>query len=162
MSKYSAARDLDLKARTKWYVFANRSEAVIYKDSHDHKFQFIERMLNPEGNLAEQDLDSDRPGRGFSSADGVFHHALDRRYKRHETLAKRFALAIGRTLEVAQREGRFSELVVAAEPHFLGLLRELLPAAVRHVITSEVPREYSQGSDQELRTQILRAIESMG
>ena len=122
MSKYSAAGYLNLSQKTKWYVIASRVSAVIYTNGSDHKFHFLDRLSNPQGCLREIDLDSDKPGRGFSSPGVAFHHSLDRRSKSHEQVAKRFARKIGRILERAQRENRFDNLVLVAEPHFLGLL----------------------------------------
>jgi protein required for attachment to host cells len=159
MSKYSAARDLDLTTQVTWYVLANRTGAVIYRDSPERHFQFVERLTNLTGKIQEMELDSDRPGRAFSSAPGgQVRHSLDRRNNRHEASARRFASQIGNVLEAAYREERFNELVLVAEPHFLGLLRAALSDGVRNVVAHEVAREYTQGSDDELRGQVLTAI----
>ena len=161
MGKYTAARDLDLSVKKRWYVVANRTDAVFYKDTRDHKFAFVERLGNPAGKLTEMELDSDKPGRGFSSAsNGSIHHSLDRRSHRHEKVAKDFARKIADSLEEAFKGDHMNEVVLVAESHFLGLIREVLPLAVRKLVKHEVNREYVQGSDQELHRLILKAIES--
>jgi protein required for attachment to host cells len=160
VGRYSAARDLDLAARIRWYVLANRTEAVIYVDGDDRKFHFLERMSNPSGQLAERELTSDRPGRSYSSAaGGTVHHSLDRhRAQKHEEAARRFARSISQTLETARNEGRFGSLVLVAEPHFLGLLRDALPSSVQRTVRHEVNHEYGNASEDELRVQVLHAI----
>jgi protein required for attachment to host cells len=156
----SAAR-LEVRNSVRWYVVANRLEAVFYQDTRDTKFQFVDRLKNPRGNSLEGELDSARPGSGTSSAgNGTIRHGLDRTFHHHERVAKKFAEVIARSLAKKAQEGQFNELVLAAEPHFLGLLRASLSPQVRHLIKSEVNREYAQGSDLELYQNILRAIEA--
>jgi protein required for attachment to host cells len=143
-----------------WYVLANLSGAVIYEDFRDQKFKFIERMRNSRGRLTEGQMDSDRPGRGFSSAgSGTIRHGLDRTFHHHEQDAVRFARTIANHLTRKNKEEAFQSLVLVAEPHFLGLLRQALPEAIHGLIRHEVPREYLEGSDADLKRSIEAAIQ---
>lgn len=161
MGKYSAARDLDLSVKTRWYVVANRVEAVLYRDRPEHPFEFVERLSNPKGRLTEAELDSDRPGRSFSSAPGsTVRHGLDQRHVHHEQAAVQFAHHIGQVLWHALLDHQFARLVIVAEPHFLGLIRQSLPEQVTRLIEHEIPREFHEGSDAELRDYILRKIQT--
>lgn len=136
-----------VEVRTKWYVFANRSEAAIYLDGTDRRFHLILRLTNRDGRAKERDLDSDRPGRnGSSNPRGIYLHRLDRRHHRHEVLALRFAAKIAKALTGDHYLRRFDDLVLIAEPHFLGLIRSALGAPVRECITQEIGREYDLGS----------------
>lgn len=160
MGRYSAARDLDLEIKTRWYVVANRSSAVLYEDNNTAKFRFLNRLSNSKGSLFNVDLTSDKPGKTISSAaGGTIHHSLERRATQHDEVAKKFAKKIAANLETAYREKRFKDLVLVAEPHFLGLLREALNTPVLEAITHEIPKEYARGSDHQLRQLILNAIE---
>jgi protein required for attachment to host cells len=87
---------------------------------------------------------------------------MDRRFTHHERVARKFAHRIGLWLSEARRKGAFGDLVIAAEPHFLGLLRGELDAETRSALRHEVPREYAQGSDEEIRARILEAIIEKG
>lgn len=159
MGKYSAARDLDLSNSVRWYVVANRVATVIYKDRPGHPFKFVERLCNPEGRKTETDLDSDRPGRGFSSAPGsAIRHGLDRRHVHHEQSAKKFAALIGKVIAQADREDRFGKLVIVAEPHFLGLLRAALPEQVKQKVEFEIHHELHQGSDETIQEYIYQKM----
>lgn len=161
MGKVTPGKGIDFSTTARWYVVANRTDAVFYVEGQDHQFHFIDRLTNKKGNYTESELDSDRPGRGYSSAaGGTIHHSMDRRNQKHETVAKDFADRIAHALGSARRENRFKDVVLVAEPHFLGLLREHLDAETRAKIAHEVHREYLEGSDSEIRERILDAIKT--
>ncbi|MBU6153522.1 MAG: host attachment protein [Bdellovibrionales bacterium] len=146
-------------AHRTWYVLANRSDAVFYEDHKDQKFKFKERLKNRKGHLTEGQLDSDRPGSGFSSAGGgTIRHGLDRTFQHHERVASAFANVIANLLARRKREGALDALILVAEPHFLGLLRKALPKDLQSLIRHEIPREYLEGSDEDLKNAIERAI----
>ncbi len=148
----------DLRNNKKWYVLANRTDAVIYKDAARAKFEFVERLSHSPGRLTESQLNSDRPGRGNSSATRSIRHSLDRHHQHHENEAKSFARKIASTLEKAQSEERFAKIVLVAEPHFLGLLKAVLSRSVKQSIQHTLPKEYRQGSDRQLRSLVFNAI----
>ncbi len=50
--------------------------------------------------------------------------------------------------------------MLAAEPHFLGLLREKLDLQTKNAVLHEIPHEYKRGSEGEIRSLVLKAIES--
>jgi protein required for attachment to host cells len=153
-------RDRTVRERkTRWFVFANRTDAVFYLDLPAHHFRFVDRLENPAGSRMESDFDSDRPGSGMSSAgDGTIRHSLDRRFHHAERNIEQFAGAVARRLEEALGHHEFTELVMVAEPHFLGVLRSKLSPGVRDRVRHEVHRELIQGSDDELRAAAIRAI----
>lgn len=159
MGKYSAARDLDLKTKTHWYLVASRIGAAIYEGLPGHHFRFVTRMENPKGKLMDTELTSDRSGRSFSSSQGSqIRHGLGRERSPHERAAAHFAGVIGKSLEQAIREERFSDLVILAEPHFLGLIRKELPEVVKVRLKMEIPREFAQGSDAELEVYLKNKL----
>lgn len=160
MSKRTPRSYIDSAARPVWwYVVASRTGAAIYEDGEDKRFRFIERLENKKGQLTEGELDSDKPGRGFSSGGGgVVSHGLDRRSQQHELVAEKFAKRIAEVLLAARTERRFSDLVLVAEPHFLGLLRSALDAGTKALVRYEVGREYAKAPNSELRSLILKAI----
>jgi protein required for attachment to host cells len=147
------------KSKIRWYLLANRVGAVIYEDQPDAPFSFVERMKNPKGHALEGQLDSDRPGMMRSSGGGgTIHHGMDKTFHHHEQAAAHFAKAIAKKLLEKKREQKFTELIIAAEPHFLGLIRQELAPELKSLILYEVNREYLEGSDQEMCRAILKAI----
>ena len=144
----------------RWYVVANRIEAAFYAEGRDEEFHFVERLENADGRLTEKELDSDKPGRGFSSSSGTVHHSLDRRSHRHENVAKKFAHQIAGMLDSNRQKGTYKDLVLVAEPHFLGLLRAELTSPTRELVSHEVGHDYARASDSELEAQIRAAMDS--
>jgi protein required for attachment to host cells len=153
---------IEFKTWIRWYVLANQTEASLYRTTRETKFKFIERFHNQAGRKHERDLDSDGPGKSFSSASpSTIHHSLDRSFHHHEFAAKQFAKTVAQRLDHAASEGLYTELVLVCEPQFLGLLRAEISDRVRKLISHEVNREYSNGSDQEMHSLILKAMEEM-
>lgn len=114
-----------------WYLFASRTHGAIYERSLSKKPILIKELFNPSGAESERALNSDRPGRGYSSSPGrPVRHALDRRHRRREHGAVVFARSLSKILKEAELEKKFSSLVLVAEPHFLGILRSKLPKSV--------------------------------
>lgn len=159
MGSYYSFRQMDFGRKPNWYVLANRVSATIYSNGPSGKFTFLQRIDNKQGGMRESDLDSDKPGRGFSTAGGgVFRHSLDRRYQHHELVARKFAKRLGKFLDSALRKRAFGQLVLIAEPHFLGLLREAFPPAVKRVVEHEIKHRYRELSSERLHEQIQDAI----
>ena len=145
--------------KTRWYLVANRAGAVIYSETQNRPFHFVERIENPKGRKTEGELDSDRPGTGFSSAgSGTIRHSLDKTFHHHEAQSTLFANRLGEHLLREWREQHFDELVIAAEPRFLGMLRAGLSQELKSRVRHEIPHEFVEGSDQEIRDAIQMAI----
>lgn len=143
---------------TRWYVVANRTDAIIYRDGENKKFQPVEHLLNPEGNRKERDLDSDRPGKSNSNAPHTaYKHPMVSEHQRHDETVRKFSNRISRTLDSARSQGQFDELVLVAEPHFLGQLKSALSEPLKKCVVHQLPREYMD-TDRHLRTKILTAI----
>lgn len=133
-----------------WYLVANRAGAVIYAGTLNGTFHYMRRLKNPKARLTERELVADRPGRSFSSSRSGARHALAPRTRYHDEVAAAFARRIGRELEHAALAGEFSDLVILAEPKFLGMLNAELTGGVKSKVRKTVPREWRQGSDREL------------
>jgi len=107
-----------------WILIASRAGARIVEQQHDD-WTLLEEIENDAGRLRNSQLDSDRPGRTFSRTTAA-RHALSPAECSHDVVAERFARALAEHLDRARMEGRFSSLVLVAEPHFLGMLHNAL------------------------------------
>jgi protein required for attachment to host cells len=152
---------VDLTNSDQWFVVANRASAEIYREGPDHVFFLVLRLTNPEGSLQEQDLDSDKPGRGYSSAGGgTIHHSLDRRSHQHEEVARKFARAIIKKTEEKVNDKNSTQLVLIAEPHFLGLLRDALTPRLKKLVKETITKEFGLKSTEEMQRLIHSAIQA--
>ena len=106
-------------------------------------------LENPDGRLKDGDIDADRPGRSFDSG-GEGRHAMSREEAPHERVAADFAREIGATLAKARGEGRLAELVLVAEPRFLGLLRRALNTPTTACVVASVDKSLTHLAAAEL------------
>ena len=144
----------------RWYVVSNRTETNIYVEGEDRKLHFVNQILNLEGSLKEKSFDSDRPGTGVSSAGGgTIHHSLNRTFIHKEESAIKFGRRIAQTIQRSLNDQDFDELILVAEPHFMGILKEALGPEVLKKVKAEVKKEFpSSLTTDELRRVILKTI----
>jgi len=105
-------------------------------------------LADPDAHLHDRDFKSDRPGRKDDHAalhggrrGATAHHGVggETRPRAHEAVL--FAHRIAARLEQDRASGAPEHLVLVAGPRFLGLLREALPAAMRHQVTDEIHKD---------------------
>lgn len=129
-----------MAANKYWVVVAESSHARIF---HCNKagaaLEEETALVHPESRLHAQDLHSDLPGRTFDSG-GEGRHAMspDTDPKRHE--AEVFARELIAHIESARTSRKFEELILAASPAFLGLLRERMSSALRQRVIHTVSK----------------------
>lgn len=122
---------MDLKPSIRWYVVMNGNEAAIYRSSKEVRFALVEKIRNPRGSLQERELDSDRPGRGISSASRNIRHALDRTFHKHSKVMADFIKRMVRILVNAENNQEFTEWVLVAEPRLTGLMKAALTPSLQ-------------------------------
>jgi len=132
-------------------VVADQAEAIFYDTtSLQARPSEVGRISDPVAHLHEQDMVSDRPGRGHASVTGArYAMELEDEPRRHE--AVRFAKRIARRLDEARRRGEFEELIVVAGPPFLGVMREELSRPTRQRVVHEIRKDLVHGTVESLR-----------
>ena len=101
-----------------------------------------------------RDLVTDRPGRVYDSGGRTGHgpmtharHGANSDYDPHAIEVERFAKRIARRLDLERRNKSFDELVVIAEPRFLGVLRVHLSALTERIITRQAAKDLVRSDD---------------
>jgi protein required for attachment to host cells len=158
MGKVLAPKGFDPKFVRHWYLVANRIEAVVYAGRIGKDFHFVKRLKNPKGKLTETQLVADKPGRSFSRSRSGVRHGFAPHSLYHEQVAIQFARKIGKLLDRSLTDNEFTDLVVLAEPHFLGLMNQEFPEHVRKKVLREVPREWNEGSDRDLEKYLQKKL----
>lgn len=136
MGRVTIPKGFDPQPKNHWYLVANRSDAIIYGGGLNGTFHFVKRMSWP------------RALHPMGAVEGEMTPQAGTQL--HDMAAIQFAREITRTLDRAALKGEYSDLVVLAEPHFLGLLHRHFPKRVKESVRREIPREWKQGSDKEL------------
>lgn len=125
-----------------WVVVADRSKAKIYRVVKFPKLEEIAYLDHPESRLHNQDLTSDKPGRGFQSVGiGRYSYEPDMEPKQQE--AEKFAAYLGHHLSSAEKKGEFNRLYLFAGPSFLGMLRPHLSPETKKTVIAEVAKEFT-------------------
>jgi protein required for attachment to host cells len=116
--------------------------------SVDGGARLVERedLVNPEAEAPERGLFRDRSGRGHSARSGPAHALDDHRQQHLHEVEKRF---VRRLLERAERfvaEFGALELVLAMDPHLLGVLRAELDGTRLRVGVRELAENLTRQS----------------
>jgi len=142
-------------------VVADRSEARFYDAVAPRALlQPAGGLCDPQARLHDRDLESDRPGRLFSSARGadgrgaIARHGAGGERTAHKEGAQRFAKLIGKELDAQRALGSFDRIVLMAGPSFLGALRTALSKSVRHEVVAEVNLDLVHQSESRIREEL--------
>lgn len=124
--------------KSAWIVVAHRAGARIFeRRSAPREFLLIAELDNAEGRLKNTQLETDRPG----MARGQGGHGMNAKHSAHEHVATKFAAQIAEVLRTARNEHRIDRIVLMAEPHFLGMLRNSLDDVTRSLVVETVPKD---------------------
>ena len=143
-----------------WVVVANRAVARLFRTSQPTgPLEEMDSFIHPEGRMLDQELVSDRPGRGFERF-GPGRHAEDPDTTATAHEMGSFAIELSRFLHKACTEGRFDAFVLIAAPAFLGAMREHLNASTRLRAMLEVDKNLVHLDAVALRAQLPERLYS--
>ncbi len=133
-----------------WVVVADNTCARIFTaDMASSPLNEIDRFAHTAGRLHDREMTSDLPGKIKSDNGGghAFEQPTDP--KKHE--ADNFAHYIADYLETARNGHKFENLLIVAEPSFLGLLRNHLSEQIKKQISFELDKNVATLSSDEIR-----------
>lgn len=139
--------------KKKWILIANRAEAkVLEADWRIDHLEVVKDIPFPDGRKQNREIDADVYGTRFSSIAGRGNnssvhgggtpsrqqkHGLNRHEESTEHKANVFAKKLCNLLHDGRTHNEYDELILVAEPHFLGRIRSFLDKeTANHVITS--------------------------
>lgn len=133
-----------------WILVADSTRARIFTaDTPSSTLEEIEDFSHAEGRLHDREITSDLPGKIKSVGGGghAFEQPTDP--KKHE--ADNFAHRVAKYLEDAHNANRFEQLLIAAPPAFLGLLRNQLPEQIKKLVCFELDKEITRLNAADIR-----------
>jgi protein required for attachment to host cells len=133
-----------------WILVADNVHVRIFTvDTPSSSLEEIEGFTHTESRLHDREMTTDLPGR--IKSDGGSGHALEQKTdpKKHE--ADNFAHYIAHHLEAAFNVNKYEQLLIIAEPTFLGLLRNCLPKNILKQVCFELDKNITQHSAADIR-----------
>ena len=145
-----------------WILSANSSKAIIYKLEtlaalqNDDVLQELECFTHNESREKDDALAADNLGRFDHAAGGTgnFHEQSDP--KQQEAII--FARDLCKILKQHHNNKAFDELVIAASPHFHGLLNQNLDPVMAESITHSIQNDYTQDSGRVLEHHLRKHL----
>ena len=136
--------------KSTWILVADNCHVRIFTaDTPTSPLEEIEGIAHTEGRLHDREITSDLPGKIKSSGAGghTFEQPTDP--KKHE--AEVFAHSVAQHLEEAHNANKFKQLLIIAEPSFLGLLRNQLSEQIKKLVSFELDKNITKHSAADIR-----------
>lgn len=135
---------------TTWILVADRAGARLFGQRGRGKpLTLLRDFPHPEGRLRNQDIDADKHGRAFDSM-GEGRHAMSTEQAPTDRVAERFAKELAQTLDQGRTQNAYGDLVLVAEPAFLGMLRAALPEPLAAKVTASVNKNLAHVNERDL------------
>jgi protein required for attachment to host cells len=143
-----------------YIVVADNVRARIFTaETPSSSLQEIDALAHMEGRLHDREMTSDLPGKikGEGNMGHAFEQATDP--KKHEAIL--FAHRIAGYLHDAHNDKKFEQLLIIAEPSFLGLLRNELPEQIKKLVCFELDKNITTHSVDDIRKHLPTYLPSM-
>ncbi|HEY8272003.1 MAG TPA: host attachment protein [Pseudobdellovibrionaceae bacterium] len=144
-----------------WVAVMNRTEARFFEinEKEKNKLKLLKKVANPRGRLKNSEINADRPGvNKFSFA--YSQTSLTKPQKPTDRVAQIFAKDVSEELERGFNAHLFQNLILVAEPHFLGKIRAALSKKTFETVSSTLPKDLVHVSDHDLSQLIWHHMES--
>jgi protein required for attachment to host cells len=145
-----------------WVLVANRSRASLYLHrTKQPALTTVEQFDHPEGRLKDGEIDTDKGGRvDLEHASGATSRSTyQRAVEPHEHIAQVFAKKLAERLYRGRVENEYERLVLAAEPHFLGVMKDALDGVTAKLVHGTLSRDLTAERPEsvaEYVTEVLR------
>jgi protein required for attachment to host cells len=137
-----------------WVLVSDVCRARLFADHGSRSdLEELEGFTNPGGREHVKDRVSDRSGLKPAGGQGV-RAGVTQEVDLKETEARIFARFLADTLKRKLNEQAFQELVLAAPPHFLGILRGALDESVPRCVVASFDKDYTTLNARELSKRI--------
>lgn len=143
-----------MKPKTTWVLVADGASAKVFDYRGRGAGLFaIDGLMFEQDHLRARDINTDRPGRSFSSA-GHGRSAYQPETDPVHLREARFVKHVAETLEERFRLKEFDRLVIAAAPTALGDIRPLLSKELQAAVVAEVPKDLTRSPTDKLEAQL--------
>jgi protein required for attachment to host cells len=140
-----------------WILVAHRGGARLFESKQtDKDLSLLDDIPHPQGRLKSKDMGTDKPGRSVDSH-GT-RHALVQEQEPAAHVAELFSKHLARLLDDGRLQRRYDQLVLVAEPHFLGILRAALSAETAALVTAAVSKDLGHVASRDIARHLSDTI----
>ncbi len=100
-----------------WVIVGGRAAVAVFRKEEHQPLGFVARFQNPVARMRDREIE------GLEQAS-------------HD-----FAVKVIHYVDAGRSQGRFEKVVLVAEPHFLGLLRKVMPQPLLELVSQEIQKE---------------------
>ena len=123
-----------------WILVAHRTGARLFESAGTGQaLTLLQDISHEQGRLKNQELTSDRQGR-VASARGA-NNSYQQAEEPTDLVAIRFTKELASLLDAGRNQQKFHELVLVAEPRFLGHLRAALSAPTTKLVKASLDKD---------------------
>lgn len=141
-----------------WVLVAHDAGARIFENLGPGKgLDLVQEIEHPEGRERNREIDTDRPGRSFQSADAR-RSSMGREEDAHERVVADFARQVAAKLEHARTSHAYDRLVLVAAPRFLGLLRGALDDVTTKLVVGSLDKDLAHCKESELGEHLTELV----
>lgn len=139
--------------KSTWILVADNVHARLFTAATpSSELTEIAGLVHTVGRLHDREMTTDLPGKIKSDAGGG--HAFEQPTDPKKNEAGIFARRVAQHLEDAYNASEFAQLLIIAEPSFLGLLRDHLADQVKKAVRFELDKNITTQSAKEIRTHL--------
>jgi protein required for attachment to host cells len=141
-----------------WILTAERGGAKLFRSAPSgNALHLIKDLPHPSGRLADGAIVSDKAGRLFSPANQG-RSATDSENTPHDHEAEVFAHHLAEILEQGRNQNEYDQLVLIAEPRFLGRLKAALSQPTASKVVRIIEKDLAHLTAHELEQRLTVLI----
>lgn len=127
-----------------WIVVCDASRARLFSaNGSKGPWKLVHSLEHPESRLQDSELSDRERGRQQQSGGAGGRPAMEPVTAPKEVEREAFAAELGRLLDHEYDVNSYTDLVLVAPPHFLGLLRKNLAAKLRKHVIGDLDKDFS-------------------
>lgn len=137
-----------------WIVVSDAARARLFeRNASDRSLTLFDTLHHGESEAHEGDLRTGGKGEIHDSG-GSGQHQADPQTTTSEKHADIFAKEVAERLKAGLNDDAFSELVIVADPSFLGRLRDHMDNPVKNAVRTTIDKNWAQHDQQQIEKQL--------
>ena len=136
-----------------WIVVSDAARARLFSRDAEHKLTLVDTLKHSESEAHEGDLRTGGKGEIHDSG-GSGQHQADPQTTTSEKHADIFAKQVTERLKSGLNDDAFKELVIVADPSFLGRLRDHMDNPLQDTVRKTLDKNWAQHDQQQIEKQL--------